>query len=488
MSKFNTKSNSSISSVDNLAGGKAFSLSAEEELLNAVLTSFLEDKFYEKGDDRLSRIKTLVGKCSPEFVAKLAYFARTQFHMRSTPIVLLGELAWQHGSYNGGRKSHEGYETNIIVRAISETITRADELTELTAYMLSTHGKLTKKVKRGLRHAVLKFDRYQLAKYKSSKKDVSLVDNFNLVHPKVKHANEEQKKAWKDLMDGNLSSFDTWETELSSNASTETWEKLIRENKLGYMAMIRNLNNFIKYEISEEAKGMVIKKLTDEKEVKNSKQLPFRFLTAFEQVNDSQYRDAIVDAMDIAVNNVPVFDGNTLIVIDTSGSMTWSRDKHSAIRIASIFGASLLKSNPRADVLLVDTKVVEYKGTTRNPIITIADDIVSKATGGGTEISLAFNWARNINKKYDRVVILSDNESWAERSYGSSVQDAYEAYKRAVDANPWVYAIDITGYGTRDLKGHRLIGLTGWSDKLFDFMKYAEQGQTLTNVVKNLEI
>lgn len=470
MAKFNTKNKVSPKTI-NKAGGKAFSMTAPMELLHAVLTTFLDDKFYESGNDRLERIKELVGKCNPEFVAKLAIVARKEFHLRSVTHVLLGELA----------KVHQG--DSLVKEAIVQSTERVDDLTEVISYVGTP---LPKQVKRGVRNALLKFNRYSLAKYKAEGKGVSLVDVFNLVHPKVKHANKEQKKAWKDLMKGNLKSFDTWETEMSNakddKARTKAWQTLIAENKLGYMALLRNLNNLVKYKVSDKTEKLTVKKLTDEVEVKKSKQLPFRFMTAYDNVSGNRlFTDAISEAMDIAVNNVPELPGKTLIAIDSSGSMSGDPMKK-----ASIFGATLAKANKDADVILYDTQVKELNLSSRVPVIDLAKKIEAEAMGGGTQTSLVFLYALTEKKKYDRIIILSDNESWAEGyGYGAhSVTGAYKAYKSGMKVDPFVYAIDIAGYGTKDIDGGKIFHLTGWSDRLLDFIGQAEKGDTLLSYVK----
>lgn len=465
MSKFNTNT-ASVSKTTNNAGGAAFTMNPEMELTHAVLTTFLEDKFYESGSARQARIQALIAQNKPEFVAKLAVVARKEFNMRSVSHVLLGELS----------KIHRG--DSLVSRAIIEAAVRPDDLTELVAFIGTP---LPKQVKRGIRNAILKFSPYQLAKYKAEGKAVSMVDVFNLVHPKAQHASEEQKVAWKKLMTGTLVSTDTWESEIA-NAKDEAgrkeqWERLVREDKLGYMALIRNLNNLIKYNVSPETKNLAIAKLTNPEEVKNSKQLPFRYLTAFENVKGNRpFTDAISEAMDIAVSNVPELPGRTLIAIDTSGSMGGD-----PIRKASIFGATLVKANAGADIILYDTSIKELTVSGRSPVIDLAQTIEKAAMGGGTQTSLVFGYAASKQAVYDRIIIISDNQSWNE----SSVQRAYDDYKAAYNTNPYVYAIDIQGYGTRDVKGGRVFNLTGWSDRLLDFVGKMEQGDNLITYIKN---
>lgn len=238
--------------------------------------------------------------------------------------------------------------------------------------------------------------------------------------------------------------------------------------------MLRNIGNFIKYDISPTAKKAVIEKLSNADEVKKSKQLPFRFHTAWSMVNDRVYLEAISAAAEHAVANVPVFDGKTLIAVDGSGSMSGD-----PIQKASLFAASLIKANKNADLVLYDT---EIRATPKNiavgasPVLRIADDIASCAVGGGTRTNKVFEFADG--KKYDTIVILSDNEAW-----GNCTQGAYNAMK----VKPEVFAIDIQGYGTTDLKaGKRVHHVIGWSDKMFDVITTIQRGGTLVDEIENM--
>ena len=467
MSKFNKKVSARTS---NLAGGLAYRMGAEQELIHAVLTTFLDDKYYESGSDRIERIKKLIAENKPEFVANLAVIARQEFHLRSVSHILLGELS----------KMHRG--DDLVKRTIVKSTNRPDDLMEIASYV---GLPFPKQLKRGIRNAILKFDRYQLAKYKGEGKGISLVDLFNLTHPKTKHATDEQKLAWKDLVEGNLKSFDTWETELSNAKNNEErkilLENLIKENKIGYMALLRNLNNLVKYDVSKSVKEIAVSKLTNPEEIKKSKQLPFRFLTAYKNVSgERMFADAISIAMDHAVSNTPELSGKILIAIDSSRSMVGG-----AINKASIFAATLFKANQNADLILYDTNVKKPTSLSgRTPVIDLANSIEKMAMGGGTQTSLVFAYAAQEKKSYDRFIILSDNESWNEHS----VQSSYVKYKELTQTDPFIYAIDTQGYGTKDITGSKVFHLTGWSERLLDFIAQAEKGNSLVDYVKNYEL
>ncbi len=473
MSKFNTKTPST--KTVNKAGGFALKMSPEMELVHAVLVTFLEDTYYEKSADRKDRIKHLISINKPQFVANLAVIARREFHLRSVTTLLLGELA-------KNVKGEENFVKDVIVAATE----RVDDLTELASY---TGVPIPKQVKRGIRNALYKFNRYQLAKYKGTGKEISLVDLFNLVHPKPKHATEEQQQAWKDLIEGNLKSFDTWEVDMAAAKDDvdrkKALQSLISENKMGYMALLRNLNNIVKYGVSEDIQNMVIAKLTDPEEVAKSKQLPFRYFTAYKNVEgNTKFLNAIATAMDLAVSNTPTLPGKTLIALDCSGSMGGD-----PMEKGSVFAATLMKSNPDADVILYDTGVKKINLTTLSPVVAIANDLVKMAMGGGTDTSLVFQYALQNGGKYDRFIIISDNESWADSRWrGGGTQETYNEYKKQTSTNPEVFAIDIMGNGTKDIDSPKVHHLTGWSDRLLDFVGKVEQGESLVSYVKSYKI
>lgn len=491
MSRFNAKSTGR--STSNLAGGKAYTLTPELELTYAVLSTFLEDKYYETGAKRQDRITGLLPKVGHQFIAQLAYVAREEFNMRSVTHVLLAELA----------KMHKG--DDLVMRALRKSIVRPDDMLEIASLL---DMKLPKQVKRGFRRAILKFDAYQLAKYRGEGKDIKLVDIFNMVHPNAKYATEEQKTAWEKLVKGELKNTNTWETRISETGKVEvkdedgsvnvekteaakaearqqSWGDLVLKNKIGFMALLRNLNNLIKDKVSDEVIDAAYKILTDKEAVLKSRQLPFRFVTAYENVKGNRkLLDAISYALDHSLANVPVLAGKTLIAVDMSGSM--SGDNYEK---AAIFGSVLAQSNNDVDVMLFSDGVKELTTSSRTPVMDVVQYFKKAYVGGGTETSNVFRVAEKKGTKYDRIVLITDEQSWKETYYGhSSVQAAYNSYVKNTGANPYVYSIDITGYGTAEIIGPRVFQLSGWSNALLDYIGKMEEGETLLKHIKSIEL
>jgi len=321
--------------TQNYEGAKAYIMSGEMELYSAVATTGLNDSFYEKKDERLARIRQLVAQNDPEFVARLAAYARQSLHLRSIPMVLAVELA----------KSNAGKPW--LRKTVNAVVQRADEITELLAYYQKSNerkelkklNKLSKQLQKGLADSFNKFDEYQMAKY-NKMTEVKLRDALFLVHPKAKNA--EQQEIFNRIVRDELKTPYTWETELSALGQMqfaseaekaicfrEKWEELIDSGKVGYMALLRNLRNIVEAKVSTGHIHKVCSVLSDPVAVANSKQLPFRFLSAYREIKklDAKYVSMILDSLEkavlLSVVNLKGFDGkdSVLIACDVSGSM-----------------------------------------------------------------------------------------------------------------------------------------------------------------------
>lgn len=253
--RFNFTKRGAVYETVNYEGAKAFTLTPQLELYTTVATAALTDNFYEKGKDSLQRIKQLIAKNDALFVAKLAVYARENMHLRSIPLVLVTELAKLH---NGG---------NLVSALTARVVQRADEITELLAYYAQSNhrkglkqlNKLSKQLQKGLAAAFNKFDEYQFAKYNRDAQ-VKLRDALFIVHPKAK--NEAQQVLFDKIIKDELATPYTWEVELSALGQQQfeseaakaaavkvKWEELIFSNKLGYMALLRNLRNILEAEV-----------------------------------------------------------------------------------------------------------------------------------------------------------------------------------------------------------------------------------------------
>lgn len=480
MSRFNTASVGT--KTVNLAGGEAFSQSPELELVSILLTSFANDQFYRSANDTFERLKELIKITDKEFVAKAAVYARTKFGMRSITHVVASELA----KHIAGEKWGKDFYSAIVYRP--------DDMMEILSYHTSKNGKVPNSMKKGLAKAFDKFDKYALAKYRGENKGYKLIDVVNLAHPTP---TEKNKEAIEALVKGELKSFDTWETELTKagQAATseeekqdlkkEVWISLVKEKKIKYFALLRNLRNII--EQAPEVIGEALAILTDEGLIKKSLVLPFRYLTAFEEIAKlnagKEVREALMalnKAVDISINNVPKFDGETLVVLDVSGSMREAgKGNKSPHIIGALFSAVLVKSN-NCDFMVFDNTARYVNLNPMDSTITITNSI--PFTGGGTDFHSIF---RTANKKYDRVIILSDMQGWIGHN---TPRVEFNQWKAATKSNPVIYSFDLNSYGSMQFPEHNVYCLAGFSEKVFDVMKLLEEDKrALINEIKKVE-
>lgn len=481
MSKFNTKTISKTK-VDNLAGGESYKQTNELELVSILLTSFVGDSFYEKSNDTISRLRRILPKVDPKFAAKAAIFARDTFGMRSITHVLAGELT----QYSSGMTWAKNFYDKVVLRP--------DDMNEILAYYLNnktdkSDPKFPNSLKKGFASAFNRFDDYQIAKYRSENKEVKLVDIVNLVHP---IPNQKNKESLSNLISGDLKSTQTWESMLSEagqNANDENelsdnksavWETLLKEKKIGYFALLRNLRNII--EQSNESVDMACEMLTNDKLISKSRVLPFRFKTAYDEIykiaNDSKSRKVMVsieEALNKSLVNVPKFEGETLVVIDVSGSM-----KGKPSDIASLFGAIIAKKN-NCDVMTFSNRAQYVSYNPSDSTISIRNSF--HFSGGGTNFKDIFKVA---NKSYDRIIILSDMQSWI--GYETPSKE-YNDYKKKFKCDPYVYSWDLQGLGTMQFPEKNVFALAGFSDKVFEIMKWLETDRNkLFKMIESIEI
>lgn len=493
--KFNTKKSESDrlrarpDFCPNEEGGIAFRPDMKTELMLRTVSSLVsEDGFYKKGsvlDSKLRDTIHAVAREDPEFILKLALYARSQMHLRSVPIVLMGEFAISAGKGNVENAS----------RYIAETIQRPDEITELIAYVQAQNkyykGKMPMMIKKGVRQAFGKFDAYQLAKYRTVR-EITLRDAMFMTHPKP--TTDMQAKTYADLAAGTLASADTWEHAISTEGSTkEAWENIIP--KMGYMALLRNLRNFLDKGVDIQP---VLGKIANPAAVMKSKQFPFRFWSAYKEVkgrsDSGNVLDALSDAADVSVQNVPKFPGVTFVTCDVSGSMFSPISNKSTVQrseIGCMFGAMVhaMSENAITSVFGLDHKVVSL--SRRDSLFTNTGKLLETDVGHATNAHLAIDYLIKNKKKVDRIIIFSDMQCYGSHGWEGSVAESIRRYRHTINKDVYVYSFDLANYGTTQIpKGDpRTFLAGGFSDQVLQFIPFFESSkEDMLSEIENIRI
>jgi 60 kDa SS-A/Ro ribonucleoprotein len=418
-------------------GAPARNISPELQLRRSVLACLLwESQFYEDGVEIAGRIAELVPKVAAEKVAALAVEGRERMKLRHAPLLLVREMA-RH-------KTHRALVSETLARIIQ----RADELAEFVAiYWKDGRVPLSGQVKKGLAASFPKFDEYQLAKYDRGG-PIKLRDVLFLCHAKPR--DQAQADVWKKLVSGSLTTPDTWEVALSSGAhKREAWEHLLREQKLGALALLRNLRNMREAGVDE---SLVLSALGS---MSTTRVLPFRFLAAARYA--PHWEEALEQAMLKSVAETEKLPGKTIVLVDVSGSMTAPMSRRSEMqRTDAAYGLAVLLREiaEKVAVYSFSDNLVEVPARRG---FALRDAIDASQRHNSTQLGNAVE-KLNGNEKCDRLIVITDEQAHdrvpAPSGKGYLINVA--SYKNGVGYGKWMH-------------------IDGWSEAVIEYIRALEQ-------------
>ncbi|TYB51968.1 TROVE domain-containing protein [Nonomuraea sp. PA05] len=175
--------------------------------------------------------------------------------------------------------------------------------------------------------------------------------------------------------------------------------------------------------------------------------------------------DALEETYEAAFGTVEPSGRRLLVAVDSSGSMSWGGGVRvggspigSPYEVGNAMAVMLARiEGGNVHVIDVDTSVHASKVTPRTNLREIAS---WQPSGGGTDLSLPFTWARRKRMEVDGIVVFTDNETWAGRSHPTQ---ALDAYRRTVnpDARVVVAAMTAAGYSIGDPKDEGVLNVAG---------------------------
>ncbi len=429
-------------------GARATLINPDLQLRRLTLATMLfEDQFYVDGIEISKAILAACKSVSAEKVAKLAIECREDQKLRHMPLFLVRELA-----------RRKDVEAGLVSETLAEVIQRADELSEFLAmYWKDQPGKktLSAQVKKGLAKAFQKFDAYQLAKYNRDNA-VKLRDVLFLCHAKPR--NEAQAAIWKQLVDGTLAPADTWETKLSAGEGKKTteqkkdsWQEMLAQNKLGAMALLRNLRNMQEADVPLDMIRAGLAK------AKVDRVLPFRFISAARYA--PKLEPELEQCMFKCLAEQDKLPGKTVLLIDVSGSMDHRVSNKSEIsRMDAACGVGMLLREI-ADDVVVYTFSDTCKLVPSRRGFSLRDSIVNSQPHSGTMTRMAVDRV-NIQEDYDRLIVITDEQAQDGSGYPKGDKLGY-----VINVASYQNGI---GYG-------RWHHLDGWSESCIDYIREYEK-------------
>lgn len=488
--KFNT---TNTNKTVNRSGHAAYSMTKKEHLVTAALTTmFGEPKYYGSTDQEIIQLATECAQADPDFLCRLVCYARNEGNMRSVSHVLACVIAHEAHTYTR--------------KVLGKIIIRPDDITEIMSCYLQLYGKpYPNAMKREVAVQLQKFNEYQLAKYNGGSKSMKLRDVLRITHPHPADKNVEE--LFGKILKDTLETPYTWETELSEKGNTKkVWDALIASGKLGYMAMLRNLRNIV---VSGANVQPVLNTICDPEQVRKSRQLPFRYYSAYKALDDAELmtgkiREALEKALEVSAENIDMLPGRTLIAVDSSGSMFSPVSKRSDVTcydIANLLGVMSTRICEDATVCYFNYAGSLWDGSTRTgyricnfgKYDSVLDGVSKNDNfGGGTDLSLPIKWALDTDtglRPFDRIIYFSDSECNSGLHEGQTAHSFVEKYRRERNPKLWVHGIDLQGYGTQQFTGKNTNLIAGWGEYVLTFIGLAENGiSTLVDTIANYPI
>jgi hypothetical protein len=484
MSKFNRPENRpvvkspvvSTAPARTFEGGEGFVRDQKSELFLLAVTNMVgEETFYESAANRDSRFRDLVGVVAcgdPDWMVRFIPWLRNDANMRSASLIAACEAVKARldtdrtlSAALDRKLSDDGFNRRFIDLACQ----RADEPGEVLAYWTSHYGRnIPKPVKRGVGDAVRRlYSGKSLIKHDGGSHGYRFGDVLELAHVKpsadkpwqgdlfkyaldVRHRGNEAVvpesnktlSLYRELMaipvdhrrvtlaaaDGPAALADagmTWESLagwLQGPMDKKAWEAI--SPSMGYMALLRNLRNFDEAGVSDGTATAVCARLSDPHEVARSRQLPFRFLSAYRAAPSDRWKWALERALGHSLGNIPELPGRTLILIDTSGSMGagFSKDgKLARWDAAALFGLAVAARCAVADVFSFSSRTIAFPQVKGESVLrSLArwqQDGFFQGAGTDTAGSL-----RSAYSGHSRVLILTDEQAaWDGIGVGNSI-------------------------------------------------------------------
>ncbi|MHD0644769.1 vWA domain-containing protein [Pseudomonas aeruginosa] len=477
--------------IRNQAGGATHAKTPEQALTQFAVTGTFSDGFYMTGAGQLNKVIELAQHVSDEFLAKLAVYSRTQGHMKDMPAMMLAMLT-ARGS-------------DLVDKVFDRVIDNGKMLRNYVQIMRSGavgRKSLGSKAKRLVKRTIANMDDYALWNA-SIGNSPSLVDVLKLAHPK---AQDERRNALYAYLMGKpvadvtllpvfIREYEEFALGLRAEAPLRVpfqkmtslplkqadWVRIAMNMK--WTATRMNLNTMLRQGVFNvpAMRGVIAERLSNRSEILKAKVFPYQLMTALLNIEwdmPVEIKQALGDALEIALENVPKVEGELVIAIDISGSMgdpiTGRRGneetKTQYVDVAALIGAALLKKNPQARVIAFNGNARELK-LNREATVMVQAEYIRGLLDGGTNCGSVVQYMMNNDIRADHLIMISDNQSWVGDGRYSQLSSLWAKYKKT-NRHARMINLDISPNATSaaDTTREDTLLVGGFSDEVFNVM------------------
>jgi 60 kDa SS-A/Ro ribonucleoprotein len=488
----------------NEAGGRAYKLEDRHALARYAATGCLSSTFYATAETQLGTILELCGAVDAEFIAKTAVFARERAVMKDLPALLAAVLSLR--------------SADLLRKIFPRVIDSPRMLRNFVQIIRSgaTGRKSLGTVPKKLVLSWLEEQSDEQLFLGSVGNDPSLVDILKMVHPKPATKSREALYGWLlgktvnvEELPEPVRAFERFKASPEVAPVPDVPFQMLTGLPLGeaeWVAIARraswqttrmNLNTFARHGVLDVPgmADMLAERLRDPEKVVKARVLPYQLLVAYTMARADlpvPLVEALQDAMEVAIRNVPQVEGKVYIFPDISGSMhspltgvrKGSTTAVRCIDIAALVAAAILRKNPDAEVIPFESDVVITRLSPRDSVMTNAQKLAA-LPAGGTNCSAPLRHLNNRKDKGDLVVYVSDNESWVDTPhygrFGGSATETMRQWETFKQRNPQarMVCIDVQPYGTVQAEERDdIANVGGFSDQVFQVIADVAAGRT----------
>lgn len=481
----------------NDAGGAAYELSPEATLARVAVTGCFGRTYYASAELQLDRLLALLPQVSADFIARTALYARHRGYMKDMPAVLCAALATR--------------DLDRLAEIFPQVIDNGKMLRNFVQVLRSGvtgRKSLGSAPKRLVRQWLERASDRQLLDA-SVGNAPSLADVVKMVHPCPRDAAREAFYAWllgkpwnPEALPETLRRFEAWKTSKEGDVPDVPFQMLTAQ-ELGekewtaiaitasWQTTRMNLNTFLRHGVfrDETMVDLIAARLADPERIRRSRVFPYQLMAAFRNADAAlpqKLREALQDAMEVAIGNVPEIQGAVLVCPDVSGSMGcpvtgYRKGASSRVRcidVAALVAAAFLRKNRQARVMPFECQVVDITLNPRDSVMSNAAKLAAIG-GGGTNCSAPLAKLNAENSAPDLVVFVSDNESWADPQRGRRTALLAE-WEKLKQRNPQakLVCIDLVPNTTAQAPDRQdILNVGGFSDSVFDLVASFAAGE-----------
>ncbi|XHF33096.1 RNA-binding protein [Pseudomonas chlororaphis] len=495
---FNTQSkNLPACDTLNASGAAAYAYTPKHQLAQLAVTGCLNSTFYASAQSQLDQVLKLVAELDSRFVANAALYARQKGHMKDMPALLLAALAAQRSA--------------LVPEVFGQVVDSGKMLRNFVQILRSGatgRRSLGSQPKRLVQNWLNSATERQLLQA-SIGNQPSLADVVKMVHPKPSEAWREAFFAWvigkpvdaqalpaltRDLLafrSGASEQVPEVPFQLLGNETLSKEQWAAQARNMGWQGLRINLNTLARHGAFEVpgCTEYVAARLADPEAVAKARVYPYQLLAAYRMVGDdvpALIREALQDALELSLTNVPKLQGAVVVCPDVSGSMGspltgYRQGATTAVRcidVAALITAAVLRKQPTARVMPFEWKVVDITLNPRDSVISNAEKLAG-IFGGGTCCSAPLKKLADSKAKVDTLIMVSDNESWidARRQGASETMLQWERIKR-INPQARLICIDLQpGWATPAADRDDILNVGGFSDAVFDVIEQFTAGR-----------